>query len=737
MEANYKTTFSSPEIFKGHFRGAGSFQTVPFKKKISKGISMRRFIIMLAFVGTFSSGFSQIPAAISYQGIIKDPVTNENAADGPHSAKFAFYDAPTDGNLKWQTSSIPVTSFRGLFATIIPVPANATWDQPLYVELTVDDRVQTRTQLTTVPYAFRANSADRATTMNASGLTGTIPNDVLSLHLLDLADGTLSGSKVGEGISATNITTGTLAGNLVGPGINASNIVGSASQLINTVLDEDLQDLADGTLSGSKIGTGINASMIDNGVLPDNVLNEHLQDLADGTLSGSKIGAGIDAGALTTGSIGDQLLSEHLQDLADGVLTGSKVGAGIDAANVDTGTLPYAVLPGDLLTGSGTAGKFAVWSDTHELVAEGPSWDAVQDELGIGVADPTASLHLVHDNAHPVPTALRIDNNSDIDAPKTGIEINMTNNPGSAVTGVDIAITSSGTGNRTGFIAQISSSATNVNDIRGVDAQVSGTGTGAHYGIRGEAFSTSTGVNRGVYGNVTGTGTGDKYAVYGLAEGTGVTKYGVRGEVSGAGTSNIGVFGTANGATNNYGVYGASSVGPSSYAVYAAGNIYATGNIDNTSHVFGPSDRKLKRNISPMRPALHQIMKLNPSTYYFRKEEFPSMNFPEGLQYGLIAQEVEEIFPELVGQTVNPGPIDEQGKSTGESTAYKSLDYISLIPILIKGMQEQQAEILELESEVEKLLAKKEKSEKNSAQITARKTTANSVDSHSEKVSGN
>ncbi|HTJ48362.1 MAG TPA: hypothetical protein VL443_02830, partial [Cyclobacteriaceae bacterium] len=129
--------------------------------------------------------------------------------------------------------------------------------------------------LTSMPYAFTsqlANSVDGANitgTVNASKIggtliasnipaldagkitTGTLSNALLDADLQDLADGSLSGSKVGTGISATNITTGTLTGALVGTGVSASNV--TIGTLSSSVLDPDIADLADGTLASLNV----------------------------------------------------------------------------------------------------------------------------------------------------------------------------------------------------------------------------------------------------------------------------------------------------------------------------------------------------------------------------------------------------------------------------------------------------------------------------------------------------
>jgi hypothetical protein len=58
---------------------------------------------------------------------------------------------------------------------------------------------------------------------------------------------------------------------------------------------------------------------------------------------------------------------------------------------------------------------------------------------------------------------------------------------------------------------------------------------------------------------------------------------------------------------------------------------------------------------------------------------FPQMHFDNNMQYGLIAQEVEKVFPEMVK------PIDSNG--------YKGVDYVKLIPVLVEAIKEQQKQI--------------------------------------------
>ena len=105
-----------------------------------------------------------------------------------------------------------------------------------------------------------------------------------------------------------------------------------------------------------------------------------------------------------------------------------------------------------------------------------------------------------------------------------------------------------------------------------------------------------------------------------------------------------------------------------------AGNIVAIGTIT-------PSDIRYKENIVPIDNALDKIMSLSGYYYSFKAKDFPDMGFDSQKQIGIIAQEVEEVLPEVVTTLQN---------------GYKAVDYPKLIPLLIQGIKEQQQQIDEL-----------------------------------------
>jgi len=100
------------------------------------------------------------------------------------------------------------------------------------------------------------------------------------------------------------------------------------------------------------------------------------------------------------------------------------------------------------------------------------------------------------------------------------------------------------------------------------------------------------------------------------------------------------------------------------------------------------SDLRWKKDISVLTNVLPEILKLEPVNYELRTDEFPEMGFETGKQIGLIAQDVEKIYPELV-RTDNNG--------------YKAVTYEKLTVLLVEGMKEQQKQIEDQQKQIDDL----------------------------------
>jgi trimeric autotransporter adhesin len=80
------------------------------------------------------------------------------------------------------------------------------------------------------------------------------------------------------------------------------------------------------------------------------------------------------------------------------------------------------------------------------------------------------------------------------------------------------------------------------------------------------------------------------------------------------------------------------------------------------------SDLRLKTDIHPFESVLPRVAQLQPVHFAWRSSEFPSYHFGDGVNAGLIAQDVERVFPEMVA-------LDEHGL---KMVNYAELPYLTL-----------------------------------------------------------
>lgn len=118
----------------------------------------------------------------------------------------------------------------------------------------------------------------------------------------------------------------------------------------------------------------------------------------------------------------------------------------------------------------------------------------------------------------------------------------------------------------------------------------------------------------------------------------------------------------------------------------------STFNSIQVKNVYNYSDARAKTNIQPLTNCISRLKKLRTYSYKFKDEEMATrvrtvQKGGNGNEYGMLAQEVEKVFPNLV-------ITDNEGK--------KLINYTELIPVLVNAVQQ-------LSSEVEKLKAKKTK----------------------------
>ena len=277
----------------------------------------------------------------------------------------------------------------------------------------------------------------------------------------------------------------------------------------------------------------------------------------------------------------------------------------------------------------------------------------------------------------------------------------------------------------TGTIAKdVNATAFGTNTIaEDVNSTAFGTGTTAN-GVNSTAFGTGTktkGVNSTAFGALTAAEEVNSTAFGALtaAEGVNSTAFGAETIAEGINSTAFGArtiaegfnstaFGEGTIATEDHslsiGRYNAPiiSIIPTlfvigngvddtnrsdAFRVDDAGNVFASGDV-YANNISTPSDQRLKENIRPLESnTLDKLSKIRAVRYQFKDQETRR----QGEQIGLIAQEVQKQFPELVSS------------GSGE---YLSVSYNHFTAVLLKGLQEQQKQLEEKDREIRELQEK-------------------------------
>ncbi|EQC50359.1 endosialidase chaperone [Bacteriovorax sp. BSW11_IV] len=124
--------------------------------------------------------------------------------------------------------------------------------------------------------------------------------------------------------------------------------------------------------------------------------------------------------------------------------------------------------------------------------------------------------------------------------------------------------------------------------------------------------------------------------------------------------------------------------------------LHVGGNVLATAYLY-TSDLRFKDNIETIPNSLDKISKLRGVTFDWRTDEFPERHFPEEKTMGFIAQEVEEVAPELV-KTAEDG--------------YKSVQYGNITALIVEAIKE-------VGVKIEKLFSNDEENSRRIASLEA------------------
>ena len=285
-------------------------------------------------------------------------------------------------------------------------------------------------------------------------------------------------------------------------------------------------------------------------------------------------------------------------------------------------------------------------------------------------------------------------------------------NSGTNTTGLDVStsvlnstgVLSTHSGIGVAFRAESSNAANsfsaiqaNTNSATANNAAILGNNSGAGYGVTGQVPATASG-GAGVYGSNLRTTGGNGVLGIGFNGIVGQSSfspgYGVYGSNSNLTGLAIGTYGIG-----FNGVYGQTTDVINGWSGYFTQDI----GVDGTGYSLGGwltvSDKRLKSNIELIESPLDRILQLNGRTYTLTTKSKPvdgELTIRETQQYGVIAQEVEAVFPEMVQEKA-------VFNNAGDDTLYKTVNYDQLVPVLIESLRELNEKVESLEAELEEL----------------------------------
>ena len=145
--------------------------------------------------------------------------------------------------------------------------------------------------------------------------------------------------------------------------------------------------------------------------------------------------------------------------------------------------------------------------------------------------------------------------------------------------------------------------------------------------------------------------------------------------------------------------------------------VLASGDLAYIGNTLTASDRKLKKNIKPITGALSILDKVIPKYFEMKWSDraYEKMGLARTPQMGFIAQELEQVLPDLVIEKTIPlnNKLSYTKKQLQENPALakikskrmeiKMVNYTQMIPLLTQAIKEQQVLIKKLTARIEKL----------------------------------
>ena len=629
------------------------------------------------FLGTVGA-FAQFPAeGINYQAVARN--AQGAVITSPITVRISVYSSSPTGTLQYQETHSTTPNAFGLF--------NITIGQGSYVGGAVSNFSSINWGANTHFAKTEVNTGSGYVDMGTSQLWA-VP---YALYAKNAGSGSGSSYTAGAGIG---ITGNVISASDISPTNEIQSLSLSGSQL--SISGANSVTLPTGTTYTAGTGIAINGNVIS-------------ATGSGGTTYTAGSGITISGGVI---SAVDNSASNEYQTLS---LSGST----LSISNGNNVTLPTGTTytAGTGITISGNAISAVDASTTNEIQTLSLSGNTLSISGGNSITLPASSGGGTLDQAYDFGGAgagktITADsgpvtiNGSGAGVANIGLLVSH-NGTGTAAVGVNF----SGTGNA---IQAVSTNASNT--FATVQASTNSSTT-----ANSALFGQSTGAARAVAGQVEASATAD-VAVRGLnlrtTGGIGVEGAGFNGvsgttsqaagfAVFGSNTSTTGSETAGNLAVGTYGVgfhgiYGQTTNVTAGWAGYFTADLGCEGTGYSAGGWLTASDRRLKSNIKPITGALDKISQVN-GTHYTITTKTSGMLSIDGKQaeggavsreqYGVIAQDLETIFPEMVKEKA-------LFANQGDKTVYKTVDYMQLVPVLIEAVKELKQEVDQLKSQL-------------------------------------
>ncbi|NDB54942.1 hypothetical protein EB155_02870 [archaeon] len=459
-----------------------------------------------------------------------------------------------------------------------------------------------------------------------------------------------------EHLGDSNITdTGTKVSinsnlEITGSVISTTSTLISSSAQITSLPSVDTDDLTEGTTNKYYLDSRVKTKLS-----------------AEGVISGSS--------QVYSGVSGDVVIASN------GVATiqANSVALGSDT----TGDYVASLVAGTNITltnnsGEGATPTIALTNNSITIAGQSTSLGGTITAATIGnaIGAFSGSSQVLHDST------TGFDSNKHIDHTAVSISAGLGLSGGGTIAAtrtlsIDTAITATVTGSQTLTNKTIAAGSNTISGL--TNSNLSGTAGISNANLANSSVTVTAG---------TGMSGGGTVA---LGSSITLTNAGVTSNVAGTGVS---VSGATGAVTISIGqaVATSSNVQFNSLGVGMAASATA-GRIDATNDIvaYSSSDRRFKNNIKAIEKPLDKINKISGNTFDWNEENKIEHGY-EGNDVGVIAQEIEEVLPQLV-----------QTRENG----YKAVKYDKLVALLIEGIKEQQIQINDMKVEIENLKRQK------------------------------